>query len=194
MEYRLIPQRRSRTASGGRYGVAVLAVAATCVVFAACGMDSEPPTLTKDIPKQTVQMGTPLEVDLSSYFKGSSLTYSAESANTGIVTVAVSGKTLTLTAVKAGNTTVKATAKNANGTESSEFTVTVPAPVCQVDDVLTPGDSCEIPGNGGTFRVTAAGSGCIGGICGGTGLNINQFSAEKIAGTNNWRITALPSS
>ena len=200
MEYRLIPQRRSRPASRGRSAVTVLAVAATCVAIAACNMDTEPPTRTEETLSPSVEMGTPLDVDLSSYFEGSRLTYTASSADTDIVTVAVSGKTLTLTPVSVGSTKVTATAKNANGTESYEFTARVKrAPAegdCAVGDVLSPGEQCEVP-SVGTFSVETDGKGKLvteGNVTFSAGekISYNGFVAEKKSGTNTWEIKELP--
>ena len=67
---------------------------------------------------------------------------------------------------------------------------------CSVGDVLSPRDSCNIPGTNAVFAVLADGSGNYreGGInlIAGTGISWNDFSAEK-QGDGTWIITALPS-
>ena len=55
---------------------------------------------------------------------------------------------------------------------------------------LGPGDSCEFGGS--VLRVREDGFGCVGPLCAGTGVTINDFSATKIAGTDRWRIDSLP--
>ena len=93
---------------------------------------------------------------------------------------------------------------NTDNNCSSAVTVTVgqaPEPddqagACFVGQVLSPGQSCtlnDIPGinvGSNTFRVTSEGRGCVGGICAGTGLNLNDFSATKSGDT--WTIVSLP--
>ena len=59
---------------------------------------------------------------------------------------------------------------------------------CFVGQELSPGQSCTFGSN--TFRVTSEGRGCVGGICAGTGLNLNDFSATKSGDT--WTIESLP--
>ncbi|MCY3738770.1 MAG: hypothetical protein OXG13_20390 [Gemmatimonadaceae bacterium] len=62
--------------------------------------------------------------------------------------------------------------------------------VCAVGLTLKPGEGCTF--NGGVFEVRDDGSGCIGdgAICAGTGIHINNFSAEKTGDT--WTIISLP--
>ena len=59
---------------------------------------------------------------------------------------------------------------------------------CFVGQELSPGQSCTFGSN--TFRVTSEGRGCVGGICAGTGLHLNDFSATKSGDT--WTIVSLP--
>ena len=59
---------------------------------------------------------------------------------------------------------------------------------CFVGQELSPGQSCTFGSN--TFRVTSEGRGCVGGICSGTGLYLNDFSATKSGDT--WTIVSLP--
>ena len=59
---------------------------------------------------------------------------------------------------------------------------------CFVGQELSPGQSCTFGSN--TFRVTSEGQGCVGGICAGTGLTLNDFSATKSGDT--WTIESLP--
>ena len=57
--------------------------------------------------------------------------------------------------------------------------------------LLGPGGSCDVPG-GDRFEVLEDGRGRYGFITAGTGITINQFSASRISGTDNWRIESLP--
>ena len=62
--------------------------------------------------------------------------------------------------------------------------------VCTVGLKLKPGEGCTF--DGGEFEVRDDGFGCIaeGSICAGTGMHINNFSAEKTGDT--WTILNLP--
>ena len=85
------------------------------------------------IPSQTMTAGQTAEVEVSTFFTdpdGDELRYGVESSDAGVVSVALSGGTLTLTAVAAGTATVTATATDPGGlsaTQSVEVTVTVAA-------------------------------------------------------------------
>ncbi|MDE0497056.1 MAG: Ig-like domain-containing protein [Acidimicrobiaceae bacterium] len=85
------------------------------------------------IPAQTMTAGQTAEVDISIFFTdpdGDDLSYGAESGDAGVVSVALSGSTLTLTAVSAGTATVTATATDPGGlsaTQSAEVTVAASA-------------------------------------------------------------------
>lgn len=85
-----------------------------------------------------------------------------------------------------------------SGTAAPETTTTrapattaapVSAGACRSGQVLGPGDSCTVDSN--VFEVQPDGRACFGGsICVGTGLNLNQFQANRIAGSDDWRIDA----
>ena len=66
---------------------------------------------------------------------------------------------------------------------------------CAAGLVLREGDHCtvDIPNiNVGTDRFEIrGGSGCLGFICGGTGTNLNGFSASN-NGDGTWTVTAVP--
>ena len=64
---------------------------------------------------------------------------------------------------------------------------------CEIGATLSAGQSCshESTGNRFTFTVRDDGTGCVGGVCSGGGIQINNFSARK--NTNGqWEILALP--
>ncbi len=66
--------------------------------------------------------------DASAHFNGEGITYTAESSNEAVATVAVEGTTVTVTAVGAGDATVTLTATNAGGNTEQSFSVTVQLP------------------------------------------------------------------
>ena len=66
---------------------------------------------------------------------------------------------------------------------------------CKVGIVLSPGDYCTITIPGiitGTdrFQISDDGFGCVGGICSGSGVNLNGFVATRNVST--WTILSLP--
>ena len=63
-------------------------------------------------------------------------------------------------------------------------------PACIVGMELGPGESCSF--GSAVFEVRDDGIGCVGGICAGGGLTLNNFRASKITGTSRWRIDGLP--
>lgn len=66
----------------------------------------------------------------------------------------------------------------------------VTRPVCTVGMELGPGESCMFGGS--VLSVREDGFGCVGPICAGTSVTINDFSATRLAGTDRWRIDSLP--
>ena len=75
--------------------------------------------------------------------------------------------------------------------------VPVSGGVCDVGQRLSPGQHCvvEIEGvNVGSdkFEVGADGKGCYGNICSGQGLILNGFSVQRVDGTDDWIILAVP--
>ena len=65
---------------------------------------------------------------------------------------------------------------------------------CSVGLVLSPGDYCTFGEN--RFRVTSDGQGCYEGpgilLCSGNGIALSGFEANRVSGTNDWRIDVLP--
>ena len=63
---------------------------------------------------------------------------------------------------------------------------------CQVGSTLGPGASCchDDGTNFFVFEVKSDGDGCVGGLCSGSSLSLNDFSATKSGGT--WTIESLP--
>ena len=82
-----------------------------------------PPPPVGTIPDQTLRGGARRPVDVAPYFRGAALTYTAQAADARIVTVEVSGSTVTLTPVDGGRTTVTVTAQGPEGTAAQTFAV-----------------------------------------------------------------------
>ena len=113
---------------------------------------NRPPGPVATIPDQTVEVGEPITVDLSSYFAdpdGDDLSYTARSLNTSVATVSVSGSVVTITAVAKGTAGITITATDSEGlsaTQTFESVVpnrrpepvgTIPEETIDVDDELT---------------------------------------------------------
>ncbi len=90
------------------------------------------PVQVGTIPNQTVQTGQTATLDVVSYFRdpdGGALTYAAASSAAGVVSVALSGSTLTMVGVADGTATVTVTARDPGGlTATQSFQVTVETP------------------------------------------------------------------
>ncbi len=104
------------------------------------------PVAVGAVPAQTVFVGETASVDMGAYFNdpdGDALTFTAASANAGVVSVVIAGSTVTITAVAPGATMVTVTAADPEGMSAHQtFAVTVPnrAPVA-IDTI--PGQSVE---------------------------------------------------
>ena len=74
--------------------------------------------------------------------------------------------------------------------ETSQEAVT--AAGCGIGETVEAGETCRYEGGGNnfTFTVKANGQGCWGGICAGTALTLNNFTASKSNGV--WTINSLP--
>ena len=87
------------------------------------------------------------------------------------------------------------TSSQAVPTTTRVTTTSAAAPVgaCRTGQVLSPGDSCTVDSN--VFEVRSDGSACYGGgICVGTGLQLNQFQASRVAASDDWRIESVETS
>ncbi|WP_420439841.1 Ig-like domain-containing protein [Candidatus Palauibacter sp.] len=84
------------------------------------------------IPNQALATGQSATLEVSSHFRdpdGGALTYTAASSAAGIVSVSLSGSTLTMVGVADGTATVTVTARDPDGlTASQGFSVTVETP------------------------------------------------------------------
>ena len=138
---------------------------------------------------------------------GDSLTYTASSSNTHVASVSVVGTVLEVVAANVGRADIRVTARDPGGlTATLTFSVTVTggsgtstgggvvtthAGACTVDLRLGPGGSCDVGSD--RFEVLSDGRGRYGCcITAGTGISISGFRANRISGTDNWRIEAVP--
>ena len=69
--------------------------------------------------------GDPVEIDLARHFDGTSLRYSAASADTAVATVELRGSVLSVAPVEEGQATLVLSAANGSGEASIELTATV---------------------------------------------------------------------
>ena len=118
------------------------------------------PQPTGTIPPATVSVGQSAATDVSSYFTepdGDALSYAAASSHEDLAGVAVSGSTVTITAIAKGTVTVAVTAKDPGGLSAEQsFEVTVPnrAPVAmgEVEDIEVEVDSAAEVDVAGRFE------------------------------------------
>jgi len=135
---------------------------------------------------------------------GDQLRYSATSSNTRVARVSLSGTVLEVLASGAGQASIHVTATDPGGLSATltfrvtvtagtngDGVVTTHAGACRVGLTLGPGGSCDVGSD--RFEVLSDGRGRYGCcITGGTGINVNGFRANRISGTNDWRVDALP--
>ena len=90
------------------------------------------PVASGSIPTQTINVGEAVTVNVASAFNdpdGDALTYTVASGAAGVISVSISGSTITLLGVAAGNTTVTVTAADPDRlTAEQAFLVTVETP------------------------------------------------------------------
>ena len=110
------------------------------------------------IPNQIVQAGQTVTLDVASYFRdpdGGPLTYTAASSAAGVVSVSLSGRTLTMVGVADGTATVTVTARDPDGlTAAQGFQVTVETPNRAPEAVGTIPDRTVATGSAETLNVS----------------------------------------
>ena len=156
-----------------------------------------------------IGIDTEYHIQLASYFTdpdGDTLRFEATSSRPEVAAFALSGSSLSIRSWAAGSSDFRVTAYDpSNLSDQMSFAVFVegddPAGggPCRIAMELGPGESCtvDIPfitGTSNVFEVKADGSACWGGgFCATTGgLNLNGFEANRIQGTDRWRIDGLP--
>ena len=98
------------------------------VTVRAVPVRNQAPVAVGIIPAQSMTVGAAGAVQVSGYFSdsnGDSLTYTAVSGNTNVVTTRVSGAYLTITPVRVGRATVTVTASDGALSATQRFSVTV---------------------------------------------------------------------
>ncbi len=115
------------------------------------------PSSATAIPDQVVVEGQTVTVDISASFSdpdGDALTYVATTSNAGVVSVGLSGHTLTLTAVADGAAAVTVTASDPGGLSASQsFAVEVAAPAPTILTVVP--DTATLTAIDQTVRLSA---------------------------------------
>ena len=98
--------------------------------------DEKPPTLfARPADPMLCVGGDPVEIDLALHFDGTSLRYSAASADTSVATVELRGSVLTVAPVEEGQTTLALSATNDSGEASINLTATVVADPAELEAV-----------------------------------------------------------
>ena len=113
------------------------------------GVGDRPPVAVGTLSDATLTVGDALEVDIAASFSGTNLVYSVMSSAEEIAAATLSGTTVTLAALAAGEGSVTVTATNSGGTATQTFSVTVKdQPAVAVgtlaDATLTAGDALEV--------------------------------------------------
>jgi len=180
------------------------------LVNAPAAQTNRAPRVAVGIDDATLDEGDRATVDLEAPPRnftdpdGDRLRYSATSSNTRVARVSLSGTVLEVLASDAGQASIRVTATDPGGLSATlTFGVTVTAGTtgggvvtthagaCRVGLTLGPGGSCDVGSD--RFEVLSDGRGRYGCcITAGTGINVNGFRANRISGTDNWRIDALP--
>ena len=130
-------------------------LSATQTVGVTVPTPNHPPAPIGSIPAQSLTPGQTATLDAASYFSdpdGDALVYAATTSNAGVVSVGVSGSTLTLTGVADGRATVNVMATDPDGLSATQgFGVTVetpnraPAPSGSIPaQSLTPGQTATL--------------------------------------------------
>ena len=100
------------------------------------------------ISNQTVTLGSNTDINAGNHFSdpdGDALTFSANSSDTNIMTVSVSGSTVTLTAKGTGKITITVTAADTvSQTASQQFSVTINASQADVLPDITSEERAQI--------------------------------------------------
>ena len=109
----------------------------------------QPPVAVGTLADATLTVGDALEVDIAASFSGSALVYSVMSSAEEVATATLSGTTVTLAALVAGEGSVTVTATNGEGAATQTFAVAVkdqpPVAVGTLADAtLTVGDALEV--------------------------------------------------
>ena len=112
-------------------------------------MNDQPPVAVGTLADATLTVGDSVDLDIAGSFSGSALVYSAMSSEAETATATLSGTTVTLAALAAGEGSVMVTATNSAGTATQTFSVTVkdlpPVAVGTLGDAtLTVGDSVDV--------------------------------------------------
>ena len=162
--------------------------------------DEKPPTLSaRPADPMLCVGGDPVEIDLARHFDGTSLRYSAASADTAVATVELRGSVLTVAPVEEGQTTLALSAANGSGEALIELTATVvtdPAELEAVESVLASIGRGILTSVTGSVQARFATERSVPGEQGAFGepspLTIARSNrAQADAGNWNWR-TGLP--
>ena len=117
------------------------------------------PVQVGTIPNQVIATGQTETLDVASYFRdpdGGALTYTVASSAAGVVSVSLSGTTLTMVGVADGTATVTVTARDPDGlTAAQRFQVTVETPNRAPEAVGTIPNQAVATGSAETLNVSS---------------------------------------
>lgn len=117
------------------------------------------PETVGTIPNQTVETGRTATLAVSSHFRdpdGDALTYTVASSAPAVISVAISGSTLTMVGVADGTATVTVTARDPDGLEAAQsFRVTVETPNRAPEAAGTIPDRTVVAGRTATLDVAS---------------------------------------
>ena len=116
---------------------------------------NSPPVLSGTLDDQTVTVGEPIDVSIEGVFTdpdGDELTYTAESDDTNVATVELSGTDMTISGVNAGSTIFKITATDSEFNVVGEFDVEVETVPEAVDSI--PNQSLAIGGENLSLNIS----------------------------------------
>ena len=139
------------------------------------------PATGGSIEAVTLALGEAHVEGASDHFSGDGISYTAESSNAAVATVATEGAAVTVTAVAPGDATVTVTATNAGGSAEQFFAVTVQLPAV----TLTRGDARTLEladhfGEGVTgYGAAVAPAGIVGLALTGSQLTLTALATGK---------------
>ncbi|MXW82671.1 MAG: hypothetical protein F4246_07100 [Rhodothermaceae bacterium] len=199
----LFIMRHLGSVKSSRANVLAFAGLAAMLMTTACGNEptgpNQAPEAFGSVDELIIDAGQSESLSVGSVFSdpdGDALTYTAESSNTAITTVSVSGNTVSLAGVNKGSTNVTVTATDPGGLSASvSISVTVVRflGACSVGMELWPREACSVGSDRfSVWRRGYARFGCCIARTLGTRIQVGQFIASRIPGWDAWRIDSVP--
>ncbi|MYI42610.1 MAG: hypothetical protein F4113_01625 [Rhodothermaceae bacterium] len=199
----LFIMRHLGSVKSSRANVLAFAGLAAMLMTTACGNEptgpNQAPEAFGSVDELIIDAGQSESLSVGSVFSdpdGDALTYTAESSNTAITTVSVSGNTVSLAGVNKGSTAVTVNANDPGGLSASgtiSVTVVRFLGACSVGMELWPREACSVGSDRfSVWRRGYARFGCCIARTLGTRIQVGQFIASRIPGWDAWRIDSVP--